>query len=111
MKRNGRTKGQKRTSRQHERLQARAGRDSEAPRGEHHYWSCSRKLAGPLVCGGLSQESVQFLKIDRLGEIGVKSFCRCTPLVGVLTIAAYRDYIYAGQSGFFPQHSSDRIAV
>src|SRR4030095_6763514 len=72
---------------------------------------CSRKLAGPLVCGGLSQESVQFLKIDRLGEIGVKPFFRCTPLVGVLTIAAYRDHIYAGQSGFFPQYSSDRIAV
>src|SRR4029077_17573202 len=101
MKRNGRIERQKRASSQYERLQARACRDSEAPRGEHHYWGYSRKLAGPLVCGGFSQESFQFLKIDRIGEIGVKSFFRCTPLVGVLTIAAYRDYIYAGQSGFF----------
>jgi hypothetical protein len=36
-KRNGRIERQERTSRQHERLQARAGRDSEAPGGEYHH--------------------------------------------------------------------------
>jgi hypothetical protein len=49
---NGRIKGQKRTSRQHERLQARPSGYSEAARGEHYYrprGECKPADSGRLI--------------------------------------------------------------